>query len=73
MIIHNSEQFLSHLNLAYSLVDTVIAALDHPDSLANRRSLIDCLEMSGSHIDCLRDLVQHYQSNIISTTAIETV
>ena len=73
MIIHNSEQFVSHLNLAYSLVDTVIAALDHPDNLADRQSLINCLELSGLHIDCLRHQVQSYQSNTIPTVAIETV
>ncbi len=74
MIIHNSEQFSQHLDLAYSLIDTVIAALDHPDCVANRRSLIDCLELSGFHIQQLQEEIKCNSQTVVlpETTLLET-
>ncbi|MBR2251623.1 MAG: hypothetical protein IJ881_04295 [Neisseriaceae bacterium] len=73
MVTHNTDQFVRHLELAYSLLDTVIAALDHPDGMANTQSMIDCLELSGWHINLLRDQVLYAQSNIIPIAETETV
>lgn len=74
MFIHNHEQVLNHLNLAHSLIDTVIAALDHPDNLVSHQSVISCLELSGWHIQQLQREMQNSQTVILPETALlETV
>ena len=70
MIIHNSEQVLHNLNVAYSLIDTVIAALDHPDHLANQLSLIHCLELGSMYIQQAKSEIHNNQSVVVVDTAL---
>ena len=59
MLVCNTDRFSHQLSVVRSLVDTVIVALDHPENIANRRSMIDCLALGNFHLQQLQEEIQY--------------